>query len=212
MNIAPISAPKTMMPPTAATQKVGRTATLRSYRGFLARRCRKTKSTVAIAAMTNRLTAIVRALATGRKLSARTKVPMSTTERMPPMLSTDSFPSLMCAGMNFSAMRIAATATGMTTRKTQGQSATSRIRPDSSGPDTEIAPPMAAHNAIERVRAGPGPHSAAIKERVVGYAMPAAKPPKRRPKIKTLIVGANPLMSAAGIASATPRTAISLRP
>ena len=48
MNIAPISEPKTMMPATAATQKVGRAATLRSYSGFLARRCRKTNSTTAI--------------------------------------------------------------------------------------------------------------------------------------------------------------------
>ena len=39
MNIAPINAPKTMMPSTAATQNVGRTATLRSYNGFLAWRC-----------------------------------------------------------------------------------------------------------------------------------------------------------------------------
>ena len=74
----------------------------------------------------------------------------------------------MCAGMNFSAMKSATTATGMTIRKTQGQVVTSRIKPESIGPDTEIAPPMAAHSAIERVRAGPGPHNAAIKERVVG--------------------------------------------
>ena len=31
-----------------------------------------------------------------------------------------------------------------------------------------IAPPMAAHSAIERVRAGPGPHNAAIRASVVG--------------------------------------------
>ena len=49
MNIAPISEPKTMMPATAATQKVGRAATFRSYSGFLARRCRMTNSTVATA-------------------------------------------------------------------------------------------------------------------------------------------------------------------
>ena len=42
--------------------------------------------------------------------------------------------------------------------------------------------------------------------------MPAANPPKRRPKIKTWIVGAKPLISAAGIASATPSSAIILRP
>ena len=34
MNIAPISEPKTMMPATAATQKVGRAAIFRSYSGF----------------------------------------------------------------------------------------------------------------------------------------------------------------------------------
>jgi len=176
MNIAPISAPKTMIPPRGHPEG-GTNSDLEIIQGILARRCRRTKSTVAISAMTRRLTAIVRALATGRKLRARTKVPMSTTERMPPMLSTDSFPSLMCAGMNFRAIRSATTATGRTTRKTQGQSATSRIRPDSSGPDTEIAPPMAAHNAIERVRAGPGPTALRSKR---GWSDTPCRPQNRR--------------------------------
>ena len=54
MNIAPINEPKTMMPPTAATQKVGRAAILRSYSGFLARRCRITNSTRAMTAITSK--------------------------------------------------------------------------------------------------------------------------------------------------------------
>ena len=77
--------------------------------------------------------------------------------------------SWTCAGTNFSAMKSATTATGSTTKKTQVQvESASSNKPDSSGPLALIAPPMAAHRAIERVRAGPGPHSAAIKARVVG--------------------------------------------
>jgi hypothetical protein len=38
MNIAPINEPKTMIPAKAATQKMRRLATLRSYNGLRARR------------------------------------------------------------------------------------------------------------------------------------------------------------------------------
>ena len=70
--------------------------------------------------------------------------------------------------MNRSAMISASTATGTTIRKTELHEKTVSNRPDSSGPLTEIAPPMAAHSAIERVRPGPGAQSAAIRESVVG--------------------------------------------
>jgi hypothetical protein len=40
MNIEPISEPKTMMPAHAATQKILREATCRSYSGLVARRWR----------------------------------------------------------------------------------------------------------------------------------------------------------------------------
>ena len=40
MYIDPISEPKTMIPATAATQKVRREATCRSYSGLVARRSR----------------------------------------------------------------------------------------------------------------------------------------------------------------------------
>ena len=74
-----------------------------------------------------------------------------------------------------------------------------------------MAPPVAAHSAIDRVRAGP-PHSAAIRARQVGNAIPAAMPPKMRAPIRIWIVGAKPAMSAAGIASVRPRSSIILRP
>ncbi len=58
---------------------------------------------------------------TGAKLMAMMNVPTSTTERMPPRLSTGSFVSWTWAGTNRSAMMNATTASGMTARKTEGQ-------------------------------------------------------------------------------------------
>ena len=52
-----------------------------------------------------------------------------------------------------------------------------------------MAPPVAAHSAIDLVRAGPV-HSAAIRASVVGYAIPAAIPPKMRAPIRISIDGA----------------------
>ena len=157
-----------MMPPTAATQKVGRAAILRSYSGFLARRCRMTNRIKATIVTTSRPSDQGAACsATGAKLIARMNDPTSTSERMPPRLSTGSVVSLTCAGTNLGAMNSATTATGRTTKKTEFQGKRTSSRPESSGPQALIAPPMAAHSAIERVRAGPG-HSAAIKASVVG--------------------------------------------
>jgi MFS family permease len=86
-------------------------------------------------------------------------------------------------------MTSATTATGSTIQKTQFQlPVICSVIPDNSGPQTLIAPPMAAHNAIERVRAGPGPHSAAISASVVGYAMPAALISGFAPSIEVLIL------------------------
>ena len=74
-----------------------------------------------------------------------------------------------------------------------------------------IAPPIADHNAIERVRAGPD-HSAVINASVVGYAMPAERPPRTRARNSTPSVGANAARRQAGTDRLTPRINISLRP
>jgi hypothetical protein len=52
-----------------------------------------------------------------------------------------------------------------------------------------MAPPIADHRAIERVRAGPD-HRAAIRASVVGYAIPADSPPSTRAPNKTVSLGA----------------------
>ncbi len=65
-------------------------------------------------------------------------------------------------------MTRATTASGSTTRKTDGQESASRSNPESNGPDTEMAAPAAAHRAIARVRPGPAAHRAAISDSVVG--------------------------------------------
>ena len=99
----------------------------------------------------------------------------------------------------------------MTTRKTTFHGNCVKIKPESNGPLALIAPPVAAHSAIDLVRAGPV-HNAAIKARQVGKAIPAARPPKIRAPIRTSIDGAKPAIKAAGIASVTPRSNNSLRP
>ncbi len=70
---------------------------------------------------------------------------------------------------------------------------------------------MPDHSAIDVVRRGPD-HSAVIRARVVGNAMPADNPPPSRATNSTESLGAYAASSANGIASAVPRTSISLRP
>ena len=142
---------------------------------------------------------------------ARISDPTSTSERIPPRLSTDSFDSLTCAGTNFSAMKKATTATGITTKKMEFQAKRVSSSPESSGPQALMAPPTAAHSAIDLVLAGPV-HRAAISARQVGKAMPAAMPPKIRAPIRISMVGAKAASSAAGMASTTPVSSSSLRP
>jgi hypothetical protein len=60
--------------------------------------------------------------------------------------------------------------------------------PESSGPRAEIAPPRPDHSAIAFVLPGPD-HSAVIKERVVGKAIPAANAPSSRAPKSTSIDG-----------------------
>ena len=53
----------------------------------------------------------------------------------------------------------------------------------------DAAPPTADQSAIERVRPGPF-HSAVISASVVGYAIPAASPPRIRASTRTPTEGA----------------------
>ena len=101
--------------------------------GFSARRWRMTNRTSVTAATSSRPSTSVRMLATGAKLIARTKEPTSTTDRMPPRLSTFSLVSLTCEGKNFHAMKRATNATGSTTKKTEFQGKRSNSRPGKQG-------------------------------------------------------------------------------
>ena len=105
----------------------------------------------------------------------------------------------------------ATTASGSVRRKTDPHQKCSSSKPESSGPSAAMAPPSADHSAIDFVRPGPD-HSAVISARVVGYAMPAASPPQTRAANRTSSDGAYAASSEAGIASAVPRTSMSLRP
>ena len=108
---------------------------------------------------------------------------------MPPRLSTGSAVSLTWAGTSRNASTSATTASGSVSRKTDPHQKCSSSNPESSGPRAEIAPPSADHNAIDFVRPGPD-HSAVINARVVGYAMPAARPPRSRATNRMVSVGA----------------------
>jgi hypothetical protein len=70
---------------------------------------------------------------------------------------------------------------------------------------------MPDHSAIDLVRPGPD-HSAVIRARVVGYAIPAASPPPTRAMNRTVSDGAHAARRLNGTASAVPRINISLRP
>ena len=87
---------------------------------------------------------------------------------MPPRLSTGSVPSFTCAGTRNQAIRIATTASGSVSRKTEPQQKCSSRSPDSIGPSAAIAPPMPDHSAIDFVRLAPGAQSAVINASVVG--------------------------------------------
>ena len=94
MNMAANSEPNTMMPATAATQKIRRAATCRSYRGFRARRCRMKNAIAAAAAITPSPIAMVPSFGTDAKLIETMRAPTKTAEMMPPRLSTGSLVSL----------------------------------------------------------------------------------------------------------------------
>src|ERR1044072_1176662 len=167
MNIAPISEPKTMIPAQAATQKIRREATSRSYSGEEVRRWRRTKAAAAAGATTPKPIARAPLPGTGARLMPRTSAATSSIERMPPRLSTGSLVSLTWAGTKRQARKRARTASGRVTRKTEPQANCSSRAPESSGPSEAIAPPIADQRAIERVRASPD-QSAVIRARGVG--------------------------------------------
>ena len=96
-------------------------------------------------------------------------------------------------------------------RKTDPHQKCSSSRPESNGPRAEIAPPSADQSAIDFVRAGPD-QSAVISASVVGYAMPAASPPRSRATNRIVSVGAYAASRLAGIASAVPTINMSFRP
>src|SRR5436190_21964 len=102
-------------------------------------------------------------------------------------------------------------ARGRVTRNTDPHQNFSKRPPATRGPSADRPPPIADHKAIAFVRAGPA-HSAVIRARVVGYAMPAEMPPRMRAKMRKPSDGAYAAAMDAGIDSETPRTSIILRP
>jgi hypothetical protein len=83
--------------------------------------------------------------------------------------------------------------------------------PEQSGPSADTPPPIAAHSAIDFVRAGPD-QSAVIRASVVGYAIPAARPPITRAANSTSIDGAHAARQSAGTVRIIPRISRSFRP
>ena len=147
----------------------------------------------------------------GAMLMPSTTEPTITTERMPPRLSTGAVVSFTPEGTSQRAPTTATTASGRVMRKTEPHQNFSSMAPAASGPSAAIAPPTPDHSAIERVRPGPD-HSAVMRARVVGKAMPAARPPKSRAAPRTTRFGAHAAAIEAGTASEVPSTSIILRP
>ncbi len=125
----------------------------------------------------------------GAKLIARISAATRTTDKMPPRLSTGSVVSLTCAGTSLTAITSASSARGNVIRKTDPHQKDCSRKPAASGPREAMAPPIADHRAIERVRAGPD-HKAVIRASVVGKAIPADRPPSTRATNSTMSVGA----------------------
>ena len=99
------------------------------------------------------------------------------------------------------AIASATNASGSVSRKTEPHQKCSSRKPESSGPSEAIAPPRPDQSAIDFVRPGPD-QSAVISASVVGYAMPAARPPPRRATKSTVSVGAQAASRHMGIATA----------
>src|SRR5215469_10640228 len=211
MNMAPISDPNTMIPPTAATQNTRRPAMCRSYSGLAARRWRSTKAMAAATAIaaSPKVTAVLPG--TGAKLMARISPVTSTADKIPPRLSTGAVDSLTWAGTYKMTMTRAIAANGTVNTKTEPHQKYSSKTPETSGPSAAMALPTPDHRAMARVRAGPA-HNAVTRARVVGYAIPADSPPTIRAAIRTPADGANAASRQAGIDNAMPPASRSLRP
>ena len=104
---------------------------------------------------------------TGAKLIATISAPTATADSTPPMLSTGSVVSFTWLGTRRSASTSATAASGSVTRNTEPHQKCWSSAPATSGPSAEIAPPIADHSAIDRVREFPD-HSAVISASVVG--------------------------------------------
>ena len=141
----------------------------------------------------------------------RISAPTMKIERTPPMLSTDSVVSFTCAGTNFSASSRATMESGRVSRNTEPhQKCSSRI-PEQSGPSARSRRRSQPTARSRFVRAAPD-HSAVISASVVGYAMPAASPPRMRATIRTYSFGAHAARQSAGIVSSIPPISSSFRP
>src|SRR5271166_680976 len=174
-----MSVPKTIIPAQAATHRMRRPATWRSYRGNFASRCRIKKAVPAATAMAASPSASSLASGAGAKLIASTIAATNTTDKTPPSLSTGSVVSLTWLGTKASTIARATAARGNVIKKTEPHQKCNKSQPEIIGPSEEMAPPVPDHSAIDFVRAGPD-HSAVMNARVVGKAIPAERPPRRR--------------------------------
>ena len=128
---------------------------------------------------------------------ASTNEPTSTTERMPPRLSTGSVVSFTWLGTYLTAMTSAITASGSVTRNTEPHQKCSSSAPATNGPSEAMAPPIPDQSAIDFVRDAPD-HNAVMSASVVGNAIPADRPPMRRATMSTPIEGAHAARMHAG--------------
>src|SRR6516162_5445460 len=142
---------------------------------------------------------------------ARISPVTSTTDKIPPRLSTGAVDSFTWAGTHKTTMIRAITANGTVNTKTEPHQKFSSNTPATSGPRAARALPMPDHRAMDRVRAGPD-HNAVTSARVVGYAIPADSPPTSRAAIRTPTDGAKAASRQAGTDNTMPPASRSLRP
>ena len=202
-----------MIPASAATQKMRRAATCRSYSGNLARSLAQIEGDRAPRARClPSPSASVPLSGTGAKLIASTSAATSTIDRMPPRLSTGSVVSLTWLGTS----RIASTSGDRRERqrdqehRAPGVVLEQRAR-RAAGPSAEIAPPMPDHSAIDlRARRARPQRGDQRERRRVGHA--GRQPAEDARADQHLALEAVAARIDAGIASSVPSTSISLRP
>ncbi len=105
----------------------------------------------------------------------------------------------------------ATNARGKVIKNTEPQSLKLNRYPEIMGPRAAMAAPIPDHRAMALVRFCPD-HRAVIRASVVGKAIPAAKPPMIRAKIRISMEGAKPAMMEEGMASRVPRISIIFLP